>query len=97
MNKVLIELGYLVRIIITPGCWIRNNLTNRRYSKIMEAQLEKHQPARISPHRATLNGVEVWVSNYPYDYGSDETGRMKGLPSRRVAFMLRDAMGRGRG
>jgi hypothetical protein len=48
--------------------------------------LDDYKLKDIDTHTAVLNGVQVWIANYPYDYG---TSGFSGRPSRRTIYRLR--------
>lgn len=91
------ELKLWFRVLTTPDCWIRLGKTNKEW----DAELREHlknpvfEKNEYSPDLIIkLNGIRVWVSNYPYSYGDKhcESDKPRKLPSRRTVFMLFDAV-----
>lgn len=84
----------VLRILMTPKCWARNYLTHKKWDKALREQLLNPVFTEISEHSVKLNGVEIWVANYPYAYGSQYSSRTreKYLPSRATVFLLHDML-----
>ena len=87
---------YLLRILFTTNCWIRNNRTNKSLSKFIEDTLNTGELPVIDDNGYTIKlaNRELWIENYPYSYGWNYMcSRInQTLPSRRVVFMLHDAV-----
>ena len=88
------EFCYFLRVVFTPGCWIRNSFTNFKWDRLVREQLNNPSFSNLSHHTVFLNGVEIWVANYPYDCVSNYRGSHKAyrLPSRRTVFKFMDAL-----
>lgn len=87
ISEVLIWLRSL-----TPPYWIRNHSTNKALDKWILAALKSPRFRKISERRVVLNGVELWVSNYPYAYGYMPDFEGFGMPSRRTTIKLKKAV-----
>ena len=51
-----------------------------------------HEPKslrRVSSYTIELNGVKIWVSNYPYSYGYEHADGHGRLPSRKTVVLLK--------
>ncbi len=88
------ELLCFLRIIMTPSCWIRNRSTNKQWDRMVLSQLKTPHFTENDNYTVMLNGVQMWVENYPYAYGTDYTGLNDGMPSRATVFRLKDALDR---
>lgn len=95
MNSILMFLLYSLRVIITPSCWIRNHSIDQSFNEGMITALNDPEFNRIDEHFVELNGIKLWVCNYPYCYGCEDlpTG-LTFLPSRVTVFKLHDAISR---
>ena len=86
-----------LRVLFTPGLWLRNDPTSKEISAFIVSSLAQgFRPVPVNEHIMTLRGVPIWRANWPYTYGSlygtgENTGIEDRLPSRRVALLLRDA------
>ena len=91
MNNIL----YFARIILDPRYWIKNERTDYDYNESVKLQLENANFKRFSSYRVDLNGVALWVKNYPYSYGGLydrlNCSDVKGL-SRMTIVKLHDAI-----
>jgi len=88
-----VKLKDILRIVRTPGCWIRNFHTSRVLSAWINEQLDAgYAPVREDHFTITLNGVELWGANWPYAFGTLEGGSELGMPDRTTNFRIVDAM-----
>lgn len=88
MNRALSELWLFLRVILNPVWWMRNHLTNRDWDRALRRAINGNPVvSNMNEYTVLINGVEVWISNYPYAYGSPR--HTKALPSRRTALLLR--------
>lgn len=60
------NLKYLVRVLLTPTCWIRNERTNNVWDRELNQLMEKYDFQPITGYTARLGPVELWVANHPY-------------------------------
>ncbi len=86
------ELYYFWRVLITPSCWVRCQKTNKPWDRALRRVLEKPVFTNASQYHAELNGYKLWVENFPYAYATDDTNKIKGMPTRRTVFMIHDAL-----
>jgi len=83
----------LFRILTTPSCWIRNEITNKYVSNFIKKSLDDgHVPIMINQYTHRLNNKCIWTSNYPYSFGYLYNDHTKSLPDRRTVFRLYDAI-----
>lgn len=83
---------HFLRVLLTPGCWIRNRGTSEKLSEFILKRLSKGEiPQRTSPYTATFGGKTIWVANYPYCFGYIYS-TCGDLPNRRAVFALHDAL-----
>ena len=84
---------------LLPLHWIRNHSTDEEWDALILSFLEN--PVFSEPeykglgYVLKLNGVEIWVENYPYAFGSpaDTSGTSYAkLPSRRTVIKLKEAL-----
>ena len=88
------EFLYTLRWLLNPAFWLRNKPTNRSWDLMILNQLKEPLFERINEYTVNLNGVAIWVKNYPYCYGYDYTEKNLGLPSRSTTLKLKDAINR---
>ena len=53
-----------------PQYWIQSDPTCKLWDAKLNKLLDEHELIVISNCRGKLGGVEVWLENYPYGYGS---------------------------
>lgn len=82
------------RVMATPGCWIRNRLTNKEWDRKVLDLLEKGQFSEVGQYTVKLGGEQIWVKNYPYEFGYNAYTTGTGMPSRSTVFKLKDAINR---
>tara|TARA_B100001063_G_scaffold246739_1_gene287315 strand:+ start:7965 stop:8321 length:357 start_codon:yes stop_codon:yes gene_type:complete len=78
--KVLLEILYV---------WAYNKLIGQvkfdpDYNNKVGQWLDENKELTVSKNTATLNGFELWVSNYPYSYGHPWS--MNGCSSKRFGL-----------
>lgn len=90
---MLNELYYLLRVLITPSCWIRNYPTNNYWDRSVRLNLKNPDFTLINRCEVRLNGKKIWIANHPYASVTDaETHNDNVMPSRRTVFMFGDAL-----
>lgn len=52
-----------------PKYWLQNAPTNYEWDSILNDLLDKHTPEKRNL-TVFIGGIEVWVGNWPYAYGS---------------------------
>ncbi len=95
------NIKYLIKVLFTPACW----LTVGTYDKAHDEWLKENLKNPVfekgpSGYVVILNGMPLWVSNYPYAYGSLCSEVMKPysrcedcpIPSRAAMLQLGDAI-----
>lgn len=94
MSERAATLNTVLRILLTPSCWIRLGPTSLAMTQFIDAMLDAGVvPVRASKWEHTLGGVKLWTRNFPYAFGYLESARPEdGLPSRRAQFRLADAI-----
>lgn len=80
---------YVFRIC-RPAFWSQCGPTCDEYSAAMEEQIDARAPiTRLTECTVDLNGVRLWVANYPYAYGRMSDDPLERLPTARVRKKLR--------
>lgn len=75
---------------LLPGYWYQHSPTDWEWDKILNESLDELKSIKIRPYTATLDGVEVWTSNWPYAYGTWYSyGDLSGMPSVKTRKRLR--------
>ncbi len=75
--------------MINPRWWVMNNIYNEKWDRELNYLLDNYKLKDIDNYTAALNGVEIWISNYPYAYGTVHTNGHYGRPSRSTIYRLR--------
>lgn len=77
--------------IFMPDFWLMNYKYNWKWDKILNDNISKGVVVRISACECQVGDVLVWVSNYPYGYGTPFTLKLGELPrpSRRTILKLK--------
>lgn len=87
---ILREVRYRMFRILRPKFWVQTRPTCDEYSAHLEKKIKsKPQVVRVDERTVNMDGVEIWVANYPYCYGH-VYGQPCGLPTARVRKMLYD-------
>jgi len=82
--------------LVHPKWWLRNSRINKAWDKWLNDALD--DPTYTNPEQYTinLNGVKIWIGNYPYDYGhrfyDDLWNEFNYLPSRKTALKLKRSL-----
>jgi hypothetical protein len=66
INKHLLTIYF----IINPRWWVMNDSYIEEWDRELNHLLDNYKLKDIGRHTAVLNGVEVWIANYPYAYGT---------------------------
>lgn len=84
----------LFRILVTPSCWLRNRETDNDISAFINNALDNGCTiVIIDRFTVKLDGLTLWVRNYPYSFGYDCTySSCSGLPDRETVFRLYDEL-----
>lgn len=85
---------YWLRILLTPGCWLRNHRSGKHISRFIQERLAAGEIPRQRGYHILLGGKTLWAGNYPYAYGNIDRGIFSGgpMPDRKTVFMLHDAV-----
>lgn len=81
----------MVRVLLTPGCWLQNE----RYSPALDARLrtllESEKFTKITNHTACIGNLVLWTANHPYASFTPEIGP-KCRPSRATILDAADKL-----
>jgi hypothetical protein len=55
---------------LPPPYWIQNAQTSREWDGHLNDLLNSYPVEIVTSHVAKVGGVHVWISNFPYAYGS---------------------------
>lgn len=76
--------------LINPAYWFSNHKTCYRYDRLLRNELKNPIFTDIGLYTCKLNGKEVWISNYPYAFGSPGSGLKNTiLPRRSTRIILK--------
>lgn len=74
-------------VLLHPSFWIMNYPYNEGWDKALnEAMDNKAMVFKQGACRIELDGLEIWVANYPYAYGTNTVSGIR--PSRRTVNRL---------
>lgn len=94
MKKFLLTINF----IVNPNWWVMNNSYNETWDKKLNHLLDNHKLEIDNYHTAELDGITIWIANYPYAYGviwgnpfskNINTLSLQGRPSRLTIYRLR--------
>lgn len=84
---------YQLRALFSPGCWFRNERTNKVFDEWLWNALNEDQPVVISGYHCVIKGRKIWIENYPYASGRlDEIGKPPFYCSRATTLRLHDSI-----
>lgn len=88
---------YLMKVLITPSCWVRSYQTSEVNDEKLLDLLKKHKFKKIDNSTASLGGVVFWVGNHPYSSfflikASALTTKEKMLPKRTTVLYAYDRL-----
>lgn len=69
---------------LLPQYWIQNEPTCWAWDAALNDLLDNHKIKRDGSYVCQINGVRIWVGNFPYSYGHALEGLLStgsGLPS----------------
>jgi len=84
----------LLRVLMTPHCWIRVGYRDKAWNKVVNEGLKDPTFSKVSEHRCLFNGMTVWIANHPYascSRISDDMEPDTGLPNRGTAIRFMNA------
>ena len=81
-----------LQFIFRPDYWVMTESFNREWDEKLNLLMDKFPPV-FGPindlngkiHTVSFGGVEVWVENYPYGYGTPHS--LKGMRPSRVTIL----------
>lgn len=81
-------------IFFHPECWMDNHPVDDAWDAKLNQMLDnpKFEAERVGARfTVKLNGHRIWISNFPYAYGSlyTDEGKLDVLPRRRTRYRLR--------
>lgn len=74
--------------LIRPNFWIQNYRTDYLYDDLLNKMLDKYDIEIVDTFTVKIEGIEIWVSNYPYAYGSNYGQSDKVLPRPRTRVRI---------
>lgn len=93
MKKILGLIADIVFTLAHPSHWIRLRSTNKCLDEFILEALKNPKFESYGRYTIVLNGVILWIGNYPYSFGyvhnSPDTA---GMPSRRTVAKLKKAI-----
>lgn len=60
------KLKEILRVLLTPACWIQVNAYSAVWDAKLNALMRTHRFTNIREHTADLGDYTVWISNHPY-------------------------------
>lgn len=93
---------YKLKVLVTPGVWIRLGRTSSTVTRALQHQLNLgYLPERINYCNVKLGTLVFWGANYPYAFGDlrEVNGQACGsiephtLPARWMVLKLGDLLG----
>ena len=94
---------YLMKVLITPSCWVRIYQSSEAHDAKLLDLLKKYKFEKIDNFTTSLGGVVFWIKNHPYASfylfkESFQTTKEKMLPKRTTVLyaydrLIEDTMG----
>lgn len=80
--------------LFTPSAWNQNEPTSLEWDKRLNYLLDNYEIVVEGNYTIKINGVEVWISNYPYSYGKTYHNEAFGqvLPTLKTRQRLKTAV-----
>lgn len=79
----------IIRILLTPSCWLRNYSTNKFLSVRINNAIDREADVILHDnYRVIMDGMLIWIENYPYAFG--QVSGQRGMPDRTTVFRLVD-------
>ena len=72
--------------LLRPRHWIKRNTFNKDWDQFVLNAIASGQIQRFDEYHAKVDGVLVWVKNYPYAYGTPDFADV--MPSARTVDLL---------
>ena len=77
---------------LLPLYWMQNTATCKAWDAILNDALDQGPVKYRGGHTANIDGLTVWVSNWPYAYGSPYQGGPEPLPKVATRKRLKKAI-----
>lgn len=55
--------------LLLPRYWLQNESTDYAWDETLNHILDQAKNVEVEDRVVTIDGVSIWVSNYPYSYG----------------------------
>lgn len=65
---------------LSPKFWFQNEPTCKEWDAILNEQIDKYEVEVLDKYTAKIGNLEVWISNYPYAFGSCNRPKYDKLP-----------------
>lgn len=95
MKAVAYKVKAFVFGIVKPTLWVQNNTYSPAVDDFVRDIIDNNTSFDdYSEHTVTFGGITIWVSNYPYSYGTvhnikGSRSLPKGRPSRLTIWQLK--------
>ena len=61
---------WLWKVLVTPSCWRLNYPVSGSWDAALNEMLDNPYFTKIEDCTVTLDGLDIWVKNFPYAYGA---------------------------
>lgn len=78
------------KYLLRPRFWFRNYSFNADWDRRLNEILDSPEFENMDNYWAEINGVKIWIANYPYAYG--QLGGTEVMPSRETVERLHKAV-----
>lgn len=94
LREILYRISNFIFVFFRPHFWLSNYPVDWDYDKFLRFEFKEHGIKRISEFEAMVGHTKVWVSNYPYAFGSISGPQSdNGLPSQRLRKAMMIGLG----
>lgn len=77
---------YLMKVLITPRCWIRMFPSSEALDAKLLDLLKKHKFKKIDDYEAKLGNLTFWIKNHPHASFCSRKSFKRSLPKRTTAL-----------
>jgi hypothetical protein len=77
---------------LLPRFWIQNERTCYKWDKVLNDMLDSHGVTPRDKCTCMVGNTEIWVSNWPYAYGSIYGSSFQKLPKVGTRIRLREML-----